>query len=90
MSNYFYLFLHYEPGFIVQFLSKPTHIELPNKGGSYIANYHEKDGELLIFTHLKLNYVIYKMEKYQLLKELFKEIIKTSNSLISLEKTTDS
>lgn len=77
-------------GYKVSNLPKPTHIELPNKGGSYIANYHEKDGELLIFTHLKLNYAIYKAEKYQLLKELFKEIIKTSNSLISLEKTTDS
>jgi len=71
-------------------LIKPKHIGLTNKGGSYIANYHEKDGELLIFKHLKLKYAIYKAEKYQLLKELFKEIIKTSNSLISLEKTTDS
>lgn len=77
-------------GYNIHNLPKPTLIKLPNKGGSYVANYHKKDGELLIFTHLKLNYTIYKAEKHQLLKELFKEIIKTSNSLISLEKTTDS
>ena len=77
-------------GYKISNLPKPTLIKLPNNGGSYIANYHEKDGDVLIFSHLKLNYTVYKPEKYKLLKELFKEIIKTSNSLISLEKTTDS
>ncbi len=77
-------------GYTIKNIPEPKILRLPNKGGSFVANYHLKDNDLLILTHLKLNYTIYKEEKYQSLKDLFKEIIKNSNSLISLEKTTDS
>ncbi|MGI9532850.1 DUF3857 domain-containing protein [Lutimonas sp.] len=77
-------------GYTVKNLPKSALIKLPNKGGSFAANYTVNNNELIVFTHLKLNYTIYNTEKYQSLKDLFKEIIKNSNSLISLEKTTDS
>jgi hypothetical protein len=77
-------------GYKVKSLPGPVHIKLPNNGGSFVANYAEKDNKILVYSNLKINYPVYNPEKYKLLKEMFKGIIKTNNSLISLEKTTGS
>lgn len=77
-------------GYRIKTLPKNVHIKLPNNGGSYVSSITEKDNKIYVYSILKINYPIYKPEKYKLLKEMFKEIIKTSNSLISLEKTSGS
>ncbi len=77
-------------GYKVKSLPQPVHIKLPNNGGSFVASFAKKDNRVLIYSNLKINYPIYNPEKYKLLKEMFKGIIKTNNSLISLEKTSGS
>jgi len=78
------------PDYKIKNLPETVHIRLPNNGGSFQTTFSERDHKIFVFSNLKLNYVIYNPEKYKLLKEMFKEIIKTNNSLISLEKTTGS
>ncbi len=77
-------------GYKIKTLPNPVQFKLPNNGGSFITVFTEKDNKILIYSHLRFNYAIYKPEKYKVLKEMFKEIIKTNNSLISLEKTSGS
>lgn len=74
----------------IKTIPETVHIRLPNNGGSFITTFSERNNKIYVFSNLKLNYIIYKPEKYLLLKEMFKEIIKTNNSLISLEKTSGS
>ncbi|MEL4455148.1 hypothetical protein [Lutimonas vermicola] len=74
----------------VKSLPEPVYIKLPENGGSFVASFAEKDNKILIYSTLKINYPVYSVEKYKLLKEMFKGIIKTNNSLISLEKTSGS
>ncbi len=74
-------------GYKVRSLPEPVHIKLPDNGGSFVANFTEKDNKIFIYSTLKINYPVYSAEKYKLLKEMFKGVIKTNNSLISLEKT---
>ncbi|MCA0931504.1 DUF3857 domain-containing protein [Lutimonas saemankumensis] len=77
-------------GYVVKSMPKEVIKRLPNNGGFYKAVFSQKENEILIYSNLQLNYPVYNAEKYKYLKEMFKEIIKTNNSLISLTKTSGS
>jgi len=70
-------------------ISAPESVRLsiPNKGGVFLCNTTMKDNEITIFLQYSLNKTIYSPQEYPYLKEFYNQIIKTQNSLITLEKT---
>ena len=73
--------------FIIKSIPENIAFKLPNNGGSFVASYNKSENEIEIYTKIKLNGTIYKIENYQYLKEFFNQIIKTQNSLITIEKS---
>jgi len=62
-------------------------LSIPNKGGVFLCNTTVKDNEITIFLQYSLNKTIYSPQEYPYLKEFYHQIIKSQNSLITLEKT---
>jgi len=60
--------------------------KLPNSGGMYLFNIEEKDNKIMMISRFKINRSHFIPEEYPYLKEFYKQIIKTQNSLITLEK----
>ncbi len=74
--------------YIIKTIPESTAFKLPDNGGLFVANFNKKENEITIITRIQLNKTIYKTDKYEKLKEFFNQIIKTQNSLITLEKTS--
>lgn len=64
-----------------------VNLALPDNGGTFISNTTIKENAVIIFSQYVLNKIIYTPVEYYYIKELFNQIIKTQNSLITLEKT---
>lgn len=65
---------------------KSVKLSLPNKGGAFLCNTTINNNEITIFLQYNLNKTIYSPQEYLYLKKFFNQIIKTQNSLITLEK----
>ena len=61
-------------------------VKLPNGGGNYIFNIQEKDGIVQMSSRFRISKSLYSPEEYHYLKEFYKQIIKSQQSLITLEK----
>lgn len=73
--------------FIIKSIPENIAFKLPNNGGSFVASFKKSANNVQIYTKINLNQTIYKVENYQYLKEFFNQIIKTQNSLITIEKS---
>ncbi len=87
ISEHYTVQIDIPSNFIIKTIPKNIAFTLPNNGGLFIANFKQEENKITVFTKIKLNQTIYKTNDYQYLKEFFNEIIKTQNSLITLEKT---
>lgn len=74
-------------GYSIKSLPETIKLSLPNKGGMFICSTTLKDNEITIFSQYSLNKTMYSPQEYHYLKEFYNQIIKTQNSLITLEKT---
>ncbi len=72
--------------YIIKTIPKNIAFKLPNNGGSFITNFKKENHKIFIYSKINLNQTIYKTSEYQYLKEFYNQIIKTQNSLITLEK----
>lgn len=61
-------------------------LSLPNDGGYFTANYTVTGDKISVVTKINFKKTIYYPQEYPYLKELYHRIIKTHNSLITLEK----
>ena len=71
---------------IVKSLPKNVAFKLPNDGGRYIFNIEQINNKINMNSMIILNKPVYTSEEYPYLKEFYRQIIKTQNSLITLEK----
>jgi len=60
--------------------------KLPNGGGQYFFNIKEQNNKISMISRFKIDRSYFTSEEYAYLKEFYKQIIKTQNSLITLEK----
>ncbi len=67
-------------------MPKNIAFKLPNEGGQYNFNIQEKNNKINMISRYKINRSYFTPEEYLYLKEFYKQIIKTQNSLITLEK----
>lgn len=67
-------------------LPQNKHIKLPNNGASYIFSIENNGNYINLTSRFLLPKSIYSPEEYYYLKEFYNQIIKTQNSLITLEK----
>jgi len=74
--------------YIIKSVPKSTAYKIPGNGGLFTANFKKEENTITIITRIQLNKTIYKTDEYENLKEFFNQIIKTQNSLITLEKTS--
>jgi len=72
--------------YIVKTIPQNTSFQLPNNGGIFVADFKKQENKITIITRIQLNKTIYDPKEYQNLKEFYNQIIKTQNSLITLEK----
>ena len=72
--------------YTIKALPKNVAFKLPNDGGQYYFNIQQVNNKINLNSIMALNKPIYTSEEYPYLKEFFKQIIKTQNSLITLEK----
>ncbi len=75
--------------FIIKTIPEDINLILPNNGDLYIAKFQKEENKIIIYTKIKLNQTIYGTDDYQYLKELFNQVIKTQNSLITFEKKSN-
>jgi len=61
-------------------------LKLPNGGGNYTFNIGKKNNKVTMISRFKISKSYFVPEEYLYLKEFYKQIIKTQNSLITLEK----
>lgn len=73
-------------GYKVKSLPKKVGFSLPAKGGRYVLNVYEKEGEISLFMKHGIHKKIYSNEEYYYLKEFYNRIIKSQEQLIVLEK----
>jgi len=72
--------------YIVKSVPENVSFQLPDNGGSFVAKFTLKDNTVSIISRIILNKKFYTTNEYQNLKEFYNQIIKTQNSLITLEK----
>ena len=60
--------------------------KLPNGGGVYFFNIEEKNNQINMISRYVINRAYFVPQEYPYLKEFYNQIIKTQNSLITLEK----
>ncbi len=73
--------------YVVKSVPKNVSFQLPDNGGSFVTKYTLKDNTVSIMSRILINKKFYPTSEYQNLKEFYNQIIKTQNSLITLEKT---
>lgn len=61
-------------------------ITLPNDGGTFVSKTNVTGNTINIFSQISFNRSSYFPQEYVYLKEFYRQIIKTQNSLITLEK----
>ncbi len=67
-------------------LPKAISLKLPNNGGTFSSTVKIANHKITIFNKIDLKKTVYSQQEYPYLKELYNQIIKTENSLITLEK----
>lgn len=67
-------------------LPKTVSLKLPNNGGTFSSTVKIANHKITIFNKIDLKKTVYSQQEYPYLKELYNQIIKTENSLITLEK----
>lgn len=72
--------------FQVKTLPENNSIELADKGSSYFFEIEQKGNLIVLHSKLSIGNTFYAPETYGQLKEFYNRIIKTQNSLITLEK----
>lgn len=72
--------------FKVSSLPEKIAFKLPNGGGNYTFNIEEKNNKISMISRFKINRSYFIPQEYPYLKEFYNQIIKTQNSLITLEK----
>ncbi len=82
----FTLKLEIPKNYKVSSLPKNVAFKLPNGGGQYFFNIQEKENKINMISRFKINRSYFIPEEYSYLKEFYSQIIKTQNSLITLEK----
>jgi hypothetical protein len=82
----FVLALTIPENFKVSSLPKNIAFKLPNGEGNYTFNIQEKGNKINMISRFRINNSHFIPEAYPYLKEFYKQIIKTQNSLITLEK----
>ncbi len=70
----------------IKALPTNTAFKLPNNGGKYIYNINQKGNVISMISRFSIVRPYFLPEEYPSLKEFFNQIIKTQNSLITLEK----
>jgi len=85
-SFQFTLSLTIPANFKVSSIPKGVAFKLPNEGGNYTFNIGEKNNKITLISRYKINRSYFIPEEYPYLKEFYSQIIKTQNSLITLEK----
>ncbi len=70
----------------IKSLPNNTAFKLPNNGGKYIYNISQKGNEIRLISRFSILRSYFTPDEYPFLKEFFNQIIKTQNSLITLEK----
>lgn len=60
--------------------------KLPSGGGNYTFNIEERNNKINMISRFKINRSYFIPQEYPYLKEFYNQIIKTQNSLITLEK----
>ena len=73
-------------GYTVKSLPKDAGFKLPNSGGIYVFKIQQKESVLNIIYKFTIGKSYYLPQEYAYLKEFYTQIIKTQNSLITLEK----
>ena len=84
-TNYV-LSLQIPDNYQVKQLPKKVAISLPNKGGSFVFKINQRNNIISLYTRIITSKRSYTSEEYFSLKEFFKQIIKTENSYITLER----
>lgn len=72
--------------YIVKSLPQDTGFKLPNNGGLYAFKIQQKGNTLNMIYKFAIGKSYYLPQEYPYLKEFYSQIIKTQNSLITLEK----
>ncbi|MDY7394224.1 hypothetical protein UMM65_03150 [Aureibaculum sp. 2210JD6-5] len=70
----------------VKSLPENVAFKLPNEGGRYIFGIEQKGDEIKMIYKFSVDRYYFVPEEYPYLKEFYAQIIKTQNSLITLEK----
>ena len=73
-------------GYEVTSLPVETIIKLPNNGGSFVYKIQHVNNTIKIYSKRLISKKIYNPEEYNNLKDFFKQIIFTENSVIVFEK----
>ena len=73
-------------GYHVKSLPEKIAFKLPNEGGSYVFSINTLEKKINMLYKFTLNRNYFSPEEYPYLKEFYTQIIKTQNSLITLEK----
>ena len=72
-------------GFIVAEMPKPISIELPGKSATALINFSASEKDLLVVYKLQFNKLLFFQNEYELLKELYSQIIKKQAQPIVLK-----
>jgi len=72
--------------YTIKSLPENIAFKLPNNGGKYIFNVTQKGNQINLISRFSILRAYFIPQEYPYLKEFFNQIIKTQNSLITLEK----
>lgn len=84
--SYFTLSLNIPKEYTITNLPKSVSITLPNKSATFIMKAVNKDNVISIYSRILISKSSFTSDEYFSLKELYKEIVKTENSYITIEK----
>jgi len=85
-SFQFTLSLKIPVNYKVSTLPEDLALKLPNSSGNYTFNIGAKNNIITMISRFKINKAYFVPEEYLYLKEFYTQIVKTQNSLITLEK----
>tara|TARA_R110001632_G_scaffold1883_3_gene8455 strand:- start:46637 stop:48616 length:1980 start_codon:yes stop_codon:yes gene_type:complete len=73
-------------GYKVTNLPENKNLKLPENGLGYLYKIENKNGKINIYVNLKISQTYYSVDKYQVLKKLYNQIVTVEKSYIELEK----
>ncbi|MBJ2174598.1 hypothetical protein JBL43_10145 [Aureibaculum sp. A20] len=73
-------------GYSIKSIPENIAFKLPNNGGSFMFNIQQKENVIIMMYKFVIGKSYFIPEEYPYLKEFYAQIIKTQNSLITLEK----